>query len=104
MKDRPTAMFCASDREAFGFISRLAKDGVRVPEDVSVIGFDDIEVSGYFVPALTTVSQPRVQIGRRAAEMLFELIQGEADPKDAHPQLDVALVVRDSTAAPSLLV
>ena len=51
MKDRPTAMFCASDREAFGFISRLAKDGVKVPEDVSVIGFDDIEVSGFLFGA-----------------------------------------------------
>jgi len=101
MSDRPTAMFCASDREAFGFISRLAKAGVRVPEDVSIIGFDDIEVAAFFVPALTTVSQPRIDIGRAAAQMLFGLIDGEIAPEDNHPQLDVKLVVRESTAPPS---
>ena len=100
MQDRPTAMFCASDREAFGFISRLSKEGVRVPDDVSVIGFDDIEVSGYFVPALTTIKQPRVEIGRVAAQMLFDLIQGEPEDGAANPRLDVTLVERDSTAPP----
>ena len=102
MADRPTAMFCASDREAFGFISRLSKDGVRVPHDVSVIGFDDIEVSGYFVPALTTISQPRVEIGRVAATKLFDLIKndGESNVVEQTSQLDVTLVVRESTAPP----
>ena len=100
MKDRPTAMFCASDQQAFGFISQLSRQGFSVPEDVSVIGFDDIEVSGFFVPALTTISQPRLELGRMAARMLLDRINGQSHREGLHPQLDVTLVVRDSTAAP----
>ena len=100
MEDRPTAMFCASDQQAFGFISQLSRRGFRVPEDVSVIGFDDIEVSGFFVPALTTISQPRLELGRMAARMLLDRINGQSHREGLHPQLDVTLVVRDSTAAP----
>ena len=100
MKDRPTAMFCASDQQAFGFISQLSRQGFSVPEDVSVIGFDDIEVSGFFVPALTTISQPRLELGRMAARMLLDRINGQSHREGSHPQLDVTLVVRDSTAAP----
>lgn len=100
MEDRPTAMFCASDQQAFGFISQLSRQGFRVPEDVSVIGFDDIEVSGFFVPALTTISQPRLELGRMAARMLLDRINGQSHREGLHPQLDVTLVVRDSTAAP----
>ena len=100
MKDRPTAMFCASDQQAFGFISQLSRQGFSVPEDVSVIGFDDIEVSGFFVPALTTISQPRLELGRMAARMLLDRINGQSHHEGLHPQLDVTLVVRDSTAAP----
>ncbi len=100
MKDRPTAMFCASDQQAFGFISQLSRQGFSVPEDVSVIGFDDIEVSGFFVPALTTISQPRLELGRMAARMLLDRINGQSHQEGLHPQLDVTLVVRDSTAAP----
>ena len=64
------------------------------------IGFDDIEVSGFFVPALTTISQPRLELGRMAARMLLDRINGESHREGLHPQLDVTLVVRDSTAAP----
>ena len=75
---------------------------LRVSHDVSVIGFDDIEVSGYFVPALTTISQPRVEIGRVAATKLFDLIKndGESNVVEQTSQLDVTLVVRESTAPP----
>jgi len=101
MPDRPTAIFCASDREAFGFISQVSKNGVQVPRDVSVIGFDNIEVSGFFVPALTTVSQPRVEIGRVAAKMLFDLIQENEHHTMENLQLDVSLVISESTAPPA---
>ena len=99
MEDRPTAMFCSSDREAFGFISELSKNGIKCPEDISVVGFDDIEVAGYFVPALTTVSQPRLEIGRVAAKMLLDRLNGTSGG-DLNPRLDVSLVVRESTAPP----
>ena len=59
MDDRPTAMFCSSDAMACGFIGELHHRGVRVPDDVSVVGFDNIDISAHFVPALTTIAQPR---------------------------------------------
>lgn len=101
LRNRPTGIFCASDVMAFGFISELHRNGLSVPNDVSVIGFDDIEISAQFLPALTTVHQPRHQIGERAAELLFELI--EAGPTKIDVQfepevLPIELVVRSSCA------
>ena len=101
MKDRPTAVFCASDSQAFGFISHLTASGVRVPQDMSVIGFDDVEAAAYFVPSLSTISQPTVEMGRRAADLLVRQIAGEHHSDQESVTLGVELVVRDSTAAPS---
>lgn len=70
MTDRPTAMFCASDSIAFGLISELAKNGFSVPGDLSVVGFDDIEMASSFVPPLTTVRQNRYQLGMAAAKLI----------------------------------
>jgi LacI family repressor for deo operon, udp, cdd, tsx, nupC, and nupG len=98
MSDRATAVFCASDQMAFGFISELHRCGVRVPEDVSVVGFDDIEIAGRFIPALTTIRQPRIEIGAIAAEILIRRISGEHLPDDTTDRrLPVELVARDST-------
>lgn len=99
LKDRPTAVFCASDRAAFGFISTLSEAGFNVPEDVSVVGFDDIDIAGHFVPPLTTIHQPRRAVGEQAAQLLLNLLQG-GQPKTASVQLEPWLVVRRSTAAP----
>lgn len=102
MEHRPTAVFCASDQVAFGLISTLTAAGVRVPQDLSVVGFDDIELSEYYVPALTTIRQFRRQLGARAARLLLDRLNG----KPIDPQIgkvltvDVELVVRDSTAPP----
>ena len=97
LAERPTAVFCASDRSAFGFISRLSEAGVRVPQDVSVVGFDDIDIAGHFVPPLTTIHQPRRAVGEQAARLLLNLLQG-AGPEEAGIQLEPWLVVRKSTA------
>ena len=78
MKNRPTGVFCASDVIAYGLISGLTRAGVRVPEDVSVIGFDDIEYSEHFVPPLTTIRQDRVALGATAARVLLGTQQSEA--------------------------
>ncbi|WP_428925067.1 LacI family DNA-binding transcriptional regulator [Marinibacterium sp. SX1] len=102
MRHRPTAVFCASDQVAFGLISTLNAAGLRVPQDLSVVGFDDIELSEYYVPALTTIRQFRRQLGARAAQLLLDRLGGQA-PAPAGGQVltvDVELVVRDSTAAP----
>lgn len=68
--DRPTAVFCASDECAFGFISQCVAMGLEVPRDVSVVGFDDVDFAERFIPALTTIHQPRGEIGRIGAERL----------------------------------
>jgi len=98
LPQRPTAVFCASDRCAFGFISALDEAGVRVPMDVSVVGYDDIDIAGHFVPPLTTIHQPRRAVGEQAANLLLGLLQGQ-QPKDVCIQLEPWLVVRKSTAA-----
>ncbi len=100
LPERPTAIFCASDRTAFGFISALSGAGVRVPQDVSVVGFDDIDIAGHFVPPLTTIHQPRRAVGEQAATLLLDLLQG-ARPEAGVIQLEPWLVVRKSTAAPA---
>ena len=115
MRDRPTAVFCAADMVAFGLIAGLRAGGLEVPGDISVVGFDDIDMSEYYVPALTTIRQDRVLIGRTAARALLERLTGPAPepPPAASPGaspapppvpppvlLPVELVVRASTAPP----
>lgn len=100
LDERPTAVFSSSDAMAFGFMSELNRHGIRVPEDVSVVGFDDIDISAHFIPPLTTISQPRTEIGETAAQLLLEMIRpaGDARPP-ASVILPSKLVVRGSTAA-----
>lgn len=97
LKQRPTAIFCASDEMACGFIGALQQQGISVPGAVSVVGFDDIEVSAHLSPALTTIRQPRRQIGERAAQLLLGMI--EADSAQAPTEiLPVELIERQSVA------
>lgn len=94
---RPTAVFCFNDEIAIAFIQHLATLGVKVPEDVSVTGFDDIPAAEKH--GLTTARQPMREIGARAARLLTEVLDGEADlPRTVYFESD--LVVRTSTAAP----
>lgn len=100
LKDRPSAMFCQSDLMAFGFISELAQHGVSVPEDVSLVGFDDIDIARRFIPALTTVHQPRTLLGRSAAEMLLGRIGAPAASGHETDTLGVELIIRNSSRPP----
>ncbi len=77
LSNPPTAIFAFNDRMAMGAIRALQAVGLRVPEDVAVVGFDDIPTAADFNPALTTVGQPAKQMGQAAAQMLFSLIAGE---------------------------
>lgn len=99
LEDRPTAVFCASDEIAFGFMSALNKRGVNVPDDVSVVGFDDIDIARHFIPPLTTIRQPRDRMGEIAARKLLASISGDPGPDDQPDKLllPVELVVRQST-------
>jgi len=97
---RPTAIFAANDMVGFGVLRAAAERGVRVPEALSVIGFDDIEMSRYVYPALTTVGQSILQLGERAAQVLLRRI---AQPEAAGIEQAIvapSIVVRESTAPP----
>ncbi|GIX31294.1 MAG: DNA-binding transcriptional regulator CytR [Porticoccaceae bacterium] len=95
----PTALFCANDEIAMGAMKALRELAIAVPERVSLIGFDDLEIAPYLSPPLTTIHQPRRTMGRTAMEMLVELIEGRA-VAEPRPILAHRLVVRDSTAPP----
>lgn len=95
-KKRPTAVFAANDLMAYGAIRALAETGLRIPGDVSVIGFDDIKLSGLFNPPLTTIRQPRLKMGGVAVRLLLE----RAEKPDLEPRrvmLPLDLVVRQSS-------
>jgi len=104
--ERPTAVFCSSDAMACGFVSQLNRRGIRVPGDVSVVGFDDIDIAAHFIPPLTTIRQPRSLIGETAAAMLIQMMRPEemreeaATGREKRKVLPLELVVRDSTGRP----
>lgn len=102
MEDRPTAVFCSADIVAFGLIAGLNAGGLRVPQDISVVGFDDIEMSDSYIPALTTIQQDRHRLGRRAVEVLLNRLDNTAPQSAVEAAIPVELVVRASTAPPPL--
>lgn len=99
-KHPPTAIFCFNDEMALGAIRFLKSTGRAVPEDVSVVGFDDIEFASFCDPPLTTIEQPTREIGHQAMSLLFDLLNGgKAEPSLL--TLPTRLIVRDSAAPPS---
>ncbi|NJD04465.1 MAG: LacI family transcriptional regulator [Ruminiclostridium sp.] len=95
LRERPTAIFAVNDMTALGIIHELLNNGVRVPEDVSVIGFDNIEVSSMINPPLTTVNQPSFETGRLACKLLLDSMDGR-EAGDISITLEPTLVERKS--------
>jgi LacI family transcriptional regulator, galactose operon repressor len=95
----PTAIFAGSDQQAFGVYEAARQRGLRIPEDLSVVGFDDLPVARWASPPLTTVRQPLAEMGNAAAQMLGELIAG-APLRANRVELSTELIVRESTADP----
>jgi LacI family transcriptional regulator len=95
MAERPTAIFAGNDEMAAGVLQAARQVGVRVPEDVSVVGFDDFQIAARLWPTLTTVRTPTREIGRLAVERLMGREDDARDPKGRLP----SLIVRESTAA-----
>lgn len=93
-KPYPRAIFAASDMMAFGAIDAIREKGLRVPEDISVIGCDDIDACRHSSPKLTTIRQDKDQLGKLAAYMLNDLINGKSELKPVF--IDSDLVVRES--------
>jgi LacI family repressor for deo operon, udp, cdd, tsx, nupC, and nupG len=96
LRSAPTAVFCSNDEMALGLIRTLKAKGLRVPEDMSVAGFDDIPLARYFDPPLTTILQPKLDIGRESMKILCDMLDGRQPAQQDHT-LPYQLVVRDST-------
>lgn len=96
-EDKPNAIFAVSDTYAVAAVNAVKSMGLRVPEDISVVGFDNESVSMMSVPSITTIMQPAYNIGYQSAELLFEII---TNPAMEQKQIifDTELIVRDSTA------
>ncbi len=97
--DRPTAVFAAGDEIAQGLIEEARRRSIRVPQDLSVVGFDNSYMAGRTTPPLTTIAQPLVEMGQVATRSLTQLIN-DTIVGTRHIELSTHLVVRDSTAAP----
>jgi LacI family transcriptional regulator len=104
LPEPPTALVCFNDKTAIGVMAAAAERGLRVPQDISVAGFDDIDIAQAASPMLTTVRQPLAEMGRMAVSLLIRLI--DRQPVEAlHVELATELVVRASTGpAPAGLV
>jgi DNA-binding LacI/PurR family transcriptional regulator len=98
LPEPPTAVFCYNDMTALGVLRALRARKLRVPDDISVVGFDDLFIASYTDPPLTTVHQPRRRMGVLAMESLLRLMRGE-DPSPAIT-VTAALVVRESSGPP----
>jgi LacI family transcriptional regulator len=97
-RPRPTALVCGNDVQAYGALFAARDLGLAVPRDVSITGFDDLDLAAHLDPPLTTVRVPSVEMGTLAADYLCARIAGRAVP--AHQELDTQLIVRGTTAKP----
>lgn len=94
-KIKPSAIFCANDQMAIGAIKILRESGYRVPEDMAIVGFDDIELASYIRPSLTTISVPMYRLGQKAMTDLLNIIKKKGVEKKS--VLQTKLIIREST-------
>ncbi len=99
LDDPPTAIFAGSDLQAMGLYEAARELGVRIPDDLSVVGFDDLPVARWVGPPLTTVRQPLTEMAEEATRLALTLSRG-GEPVNLRMDLATDLVVRQSTAAP----
>ena len=100
-QNRPTAIYATSDSTAIGLLRAAFDAGVRVPEQLSMIGFDDIDMAAFTIPPLTTISQSGVEMGRLAAELILKMIDEAIDPAEVDDVvITPRLVERQSVAPP----
>ena len=96
-KQQPTAVFCANDLLALGFMRGLAKQGICIPQDMAVVGYDDVDFANVLSPPLTTIRQPKYELGYKAAQLLLE----ETQNPDHHTHQQIIfqpeLLVRESS-------
>ena len=97
LSPRPSAIFAANDLMAMGAYQAIREANLRIPEDIAIVGFDDIPAAKLLTPPLTTISQFQENLGHRAAEMLFERLGGLANEKSRMEKLPFELILRAST-------
>lgn len=97
--ERPTAITCGDDLQALGVYEAARRAGLRIPDDLSVVGFDDVDQAAWAAPPLTTVRQDFALMGATAARLALDLAAGQPPARQRH-ELDTVLVVRASTARP----
>ena len=95
--DPPTAVLTSNDLTAIGALRAISRAGLRVPEDISVVGFDDIELSQFTQPPLTTIRLSRDELGRKAFDALHQTVEGLGH-KAHRITISTSLVLRESTA------
>jgi DNA-binding LacI/PurR family transcriptional regulator len=100
LDEPPTAVFCYNDMTAIGLLRAAREAGLRVPRDLSVVGFDDITLASYACPPLTTIAQPKAEMGRRALQMVLALMTTKDPAEEGFSDVTVKgrLVVRESSA------
>jgi LacI family repressor for deo operon, udp, cdd, tsx, nupC, and nupG len=91
----PSAVFCYNDATALGAMRAAHAAGLRIPEQLSIIGFDDIDLNPYFEPPLTTIAQPKREMGKKAVQMILNLLAGQEVEDCVLPS---QLIVRGSTS------
>lgn len=94
--DLPTAVFIAYDEAAVSAMATFQAQGFRIPEDLSIVGFDNLKLTGLTTPGLTTIEQDRVTIGRTAADQLVKLIENKNEDEQLHIRIPTKLIVRNS--------
>lgn len=102
LAEPPTAIFAANDSVALGVLQEAARSGVAVPADLSLVGFDDGDLAEHATPALTTVAQPKSELGRTAVDLLVARLTGTAPADPVEVVLPCELVIRSSTAPPAV--
>ncbi|MEP7456208.1 LacI family DNA-binding transcriptional regulator [Phyllobacterium sp. SB3] len=95
---QPTAIVCGSDMLAIGALQECKARNIQVPQDISIVGFDDLEIAAHIEPPLTTVSVPSVSMGKAVGERIVEICLGLTIPST--PAFETSLIVRKTTAAP----
>ncbi|NLP11287.1 LacI family transcriptional regulator [bacterium] len=102
LAQRPDAVFAVNDEVAIGAMIRLKEEGLQVPQDLAVAGFDNDKISAFITPSLTTVDVPRVEIGQKSVELLLRYLEpAQTAPEAVMVRLATKLVVRASTSRPS---
>ena len=94
--DRPTAVICANDDTAIGFMKTVLDAGIDVPGQISVLGFDGAAIAPFMTPSLSTIQQDTLEMGRRAPNLLTDIVLGQSNGAPSRIEVPCSIVFRDS--------